>query len=48
MNGGNINNKQQRGDGGALCCTRGDWGVSFWRVLKEKPALPVGEETANP
>ena len=48
MKGGNINNKQQRGDGGALWGTHGDWGESFWGALEEEPAFTVGEEATNP
>ena len=48
VEGGNINNEQQRRDGGAMWGTHGDWSKSFWGALKEKQALSVGEEAVHP
>ena len=48
MEGGNVDNKQEGGDRGALRGTHGDWRECFWRALEEEPALSVGEKAADP
>ena len=48
VEGGDVDNKQEGGDGGALRCTHGDGRKYFRRTLKKEPTLAVGEEAAHP
>ena len=48
MEGGDVNNKQQGRDRGALGGSHGDGRKYFRGTMEEEPRLPVGEEAAHP
>ena len=48
VEGGNINNKQQRRNGGALWCAYGDLREPLWGALEGEPTLSIGEEATYP
>ena len=48
VEGGDENNKQNRGDRGALRGTPGDRREYFRRTLEKEPTLAVGEKAAYP
>ena len=43
-----VDDKKQRGDGGALGGADGYWGEGPGRALEKEAALPVSEEAADP
>ena len=48
MEGGDVDNEQEGGDGRALWGAHSNWREHLRRPLEEKPAISVGEEAADP
>ena len=48
MESGHIDNKQERGDRGALECANGDRGKYPWRALVAETASPASQERPGP
>ena len=48
VEGRDVDDEQERGDGGALGGAHCYWCEHLWRTLKEESAHPTGEEATDP